>query len=59
MTTSTRKRTHLDRVDSGKWLARMLADVPRCVAKEPKPQAIRRMRQRLLAELKRPTKAAA
>jgi hypothetical protein len=57
--TSITRRTRIDEVDEGEWLHRLLADVHDDVARQPSPAAIRRMRGRLMAQIKRPAKAAA
>ena len=59
MTTATKKRTRIDRLDEGEWLIELLADVRAEVASYPKPQAIARIRERLYAEIETPARAAA
>jgi hypothetical protein len=59
MTTATKKRTRIDRLDDGEWLSQLLADVRAEVASNPKPQAIERIRGRLNAEIDTPARAAA
>ena len=59
MTTDTKKRTRIDRLDEGDWLNELLADVRAEVASNPKPQAIDRIRARLYAEIDPPARAAA
>jgi len=59
MATATRKRTRIDKLDEGDWLQRLLTSEHQRVATHPSPQAIGRIRQRLLAEMQAPTRAAA
>lgn len=59
MTTATKRRTRVDRLDDGEWLYGLLTDVHRQVASHPSPQAIERIRRRLLAEIRTPARAAA
>lgn len=49
----------IDQLDDGEWLKQSLADKAKDVARHPTPEAIGRMRGRLMAQLKRPAKAAA
>ena len=53
------KRTERDQLDEGDWLHSLLAEGQLQIAKHPKPQAIKRIRQRLLDELEAPDQAAA
>ena len=60
MKTATKtKPAEIEYIDDGSWLRENLAGVRREVAKQPTPEAIGRMRGRLMAQLKRPTQAAA
>ena len=59
MTTATKKRIRIDRLDEGDWLSELLSDVKGEVASYPKPQAIARIRERLYAEIETPARAAA
>ena len=53
------ERTELDQLDEGAWLHSLLAEGQLQIAKHPKPQAVERIRQRLLDELEGPAQAAA
>ena len=53
------KRTKIDRLDEGDWLHSLLAEGQMQIAEHPKPQAVKRIRQRLFDELERPEQAAA
>ncbi len=53
------KRAELDQLDEGDWLHFLLAEGQMQIAKHPKPQAVKRIRQRLFDELERPDQAAA
>jgi len=60
MRTATKtKPAQIDYIDDGSWLRETLAATIREVSKQPTPEAIGRIRGRLMAQLKRPTKAAA
>ena len=59
MTTATRKRTRIERLDEGDWLYPLLADAHQQLARQPSPQAVGRIRRRLLARIKAPVRAAA
>jgi hypothetical protein len=59
MATATQKRTRIDKLDEGDWLQRLLTSEHQRVATDPSPQAIARIRQRILAEMKTPARAAA
>jgi len=45
--------------ENSDWLCELLADVRSDIAKQPTPAAVRRMRARLEAGMKRPAKIAA
>jgi len=49
----------IDRLNEGDWLRQLLADVQRQVATRPSAQAVERIRQRLVAEISTPARAAA
>ncbi|MCH7838106.1 MAG: hypothetical protein IIC26_06310 [Chloroflexi bacterium] len=53
------KRTELNQLDEGDWLHALLAEGQMQIAKHPKPQAVKRIRQRLFDEIERPEQAAA
>ncbi len=53
------KRTELNQLDEGEWLHSLLAEGQMQIAKHPRPQAVKRIRQRLFDELERPEQAAA
>ncbi len=53
------KNASSQRTENGDWLWQLLADVRDDVAKQPTPTAVRRMRARLEAGMKRPAKIAA
>ena len=53
------KRAKIDRLDEGDWLHSLLAEGQLQIAKHPKPQAVKRIRRRLLDELEGPEQAAA
>ena len=53
------KRTEHDQLDEGAWLHSLLAEGQLQIAKHPTPQAVKRIRQRLLDELEGPAQAAA
>ena len=55
-TNAQHRRSELDKQD---WLRRLLADVKNEVALQPNPQALGRIRDRVMAEIKTPLKAAA
>lgn len=59
MKTATEHKLDIDRLDDGDWLHRLLADIQEDVAGHPSPRAVERIRGRLLAEMKRPARAAA
>jgi len=59
MKTGTNERTRIQRQHEADWLNRLLADVRQEVGSQPSPQAIARVRARLLAHIKTPAKAAA
>ena len=53
------KNASEQRTENSDWLWKLLADVRVDVAKQPTPVAVRRMRARLEAGMKRPVKIAA
>ena len=53
------KRGKSDQLDEGDWLHSLLAEGQLQIVKHPKPQAVKRIRQRLLDELEGPSQAAA
>ncbi len=53
------KRTELDKLDEGDWLHSLLAEGQLQIAIQPKPEAVKRIRRRLLDELEDPSQAAA
>ena len=59
MTTATKERVRLDRVDNGQWLSRLLTDVQTEIALQPSAIAIERMRGRIQERMKESVRAAA
>jgi folate-binding Fe-S cluster repair protein YgfZ len=59
MKTATREITKIEGPDEGTWLHALLADIQREISEQPGPGAIERIRGRLLAQIDRPTRAAA
>ena len=59
MATDRRKRTRNDRLDDGDWLYPLVADGHKEVTRQPKAKAIKRIRERLLAEIEGPARNAA
>lgn len=57
--TTIARGIRIDQVDEGEWLHRVLADVHDDVVRQPSPAAVRRMRGRLMAQIKAPVRAAA
>lgn len=55
----SRRTARIGRPDEGEWLLRLLVDISREVAEQPRPEAIKRMRSRLLSAMKPPARAAA
>jgi hypothetical protein len=59
MSNATQERVRLVRVDNGRWLNRLLADVHTEIALQPSAPVIERMRGKLLEEMRDPVRAAA
>ena len=59
MTTAMKERTTAVYSEKSEWLYRLLADIRRETASQPSPQAVSRIRARLLATIKTPAKVAA
>jgi hypothetical protein len=60
MAIASSKHTRIDQLDEGEWLHRLLAPAHQRVATHPSPQAIERIRARLLREIvKTPARQAA
>ena len=59
MKTVDKTRQRIDRVDDGVWLSRLLADVRSEMWRQPSPQAIARIRGRVMAQVRAPLRAAA
>ncbi len=59
MTTATKERMRLDRVDKGEWLSKLLDDVQTEVAYEPSGIAVLRMRTRIFESMAEPVRVAA
>jgi hypothetical protein len=60
MATASTKHTRIDQLDEGEWLHRLLGPAHQRVATNPSPQAIARIRARLLREIaKTPVRKAA
>ena len=60
MATASSKHTRIDQLDEGEWLHRLLAPAHERIATNPSPQAIQRIRARLLREIsKTPARKAA
>jgi hypothetical protein len=49
--TATPERLHIDKMDNGRWLNRLLADVQTELALQPNETAIERMRVRLFEQM--------
>ncbi len=56
MATDKRKRTRNIMLDEGDWLYPLVADGHKQIAPQPNPKAIKRIRQRLLAEIEEPVR---
>ena len=54
-----KKRPRIDRIDDSEWLLRLLTDVRSEIGRQPSPQAIARIRGRVMAQVKTPLRAAA
>lgn len=59
MRTETEQDARIERMENGDWLYRLLADVREEVADQPNAEAVKRIRARLLAEMKPAVRAAA
>jgi hypothetical protein len=59
MKTATREIAKIGRPDEGTWLHALLADIQREISEQPGPGAVERIRGLLLAQMDRPTRAAA
>lgn len=59
MKATTKNESRMNWAANGDWLHRLLADVHERIAHQPSPQAVARIRRRLQAEIKAPTRAAA
>jgi hypothetical protein len=59
MKTATREIARIERPDEGTWLHALLADIQREISSQPSPTAVERIRDRLLAQMDRPARAAA
>ncbi len=59
MRTIARRTARIGPPGEGEWLLRLLADINRDVASHPRPEAIKRMRTRLLETIRPPARAAA
>jgi hypothetical protein len=59
MKTATKELVRIERPDEGEWLHRLLADIQTEISAQPSPTAVERIRDRLLAQIDRPTRAAA
>ena len=59
MKTATREIAKVERTDEGTWLHALLADIQREISRQPSSTAIERIRDRLVAQLDRPTQVAA
>ena len=59
MKTVTKTRQQIDRVDDSMWLNRLLADIRSEIVCQPSPQAIARIRGRVMAQVRAPLRAAA
>ncbi len=59
MKAATKKHTRNGRSNGNEWLYRLLADIHQEVASQPTPQAVARIRRRLLTEIRPPARAAA
>lgn len=59
MTTATKERVRLDKVDRGEWLSRLLDDVQTEIAFQPSVTAVARMRAQILDRMNESVRAAA
>jgi hypothetical protein len=59
MKTATQKRARINQLDDGDWLYLLLANIHEEVANQPSPQAVERIRGRLLAQIQPPARVAA
>jgi hypothetical protein len=59
MTNATEERVRLVKVDNGRWLNRLLAEVQTEIALQPSAPVIERIRGRLVEEMRDPVRAAA
>lgn len=56
---ATTDQAQIERLDDGEWLNSLLADVHRELDHQPSPQAVSRIRSRLLSTISQPAKVAA
>ena len=54
-----KKQERIERIDDSVWLFRLLMDVRSEIGRQPSPQAIARIRGRVIAQVKAPLRAAA
>ena len=54
-----KNRQQVDRMDDSAWLGRLLADVRLEFGRQPSPQAVARIRGRVMAQVRAPLRAAA
>lgn len=59
MRIATRRTARIGRPGEGEWVLRLMADINREIASQPHPEAIKRIRDRLLDAIKPPAEAAA
>lgn len=54
-----KKRQRIEQIDDSQWLLRLLTDVRSEIGRQPSPQAIARIRGRVMAQVRAPLRAAA
>ena len=56
---TTKNPVRMNRLDEGDWLHALLSDIKAEMPPDPSPQAVRRIRNRLLQEMDTPAQVAA
>ncbi len=59
MNAQNEKRIRIDRLDEGEWLHLLMAETREDVTSQPSPQAVERIRARIMAEIQVPARVAA
>jgi hypothetical protein len=57
--TGNERHIRIDRLDEGEWLHLLMAEIRADVTSQPSPQAVERIRARILAEMQAPARVAA